>query len=124
VSDKVVDASAFAAIAFKEPNEESVRARLRGHRLFAPYLLPYEIANVCWVKMKRNRAARGAIFEQFTDSQSVPIELSDVEFPKVVELASRLDLSVYDASYLWLAHRLDAELVTLDREMEKAAKRL
>jgi predicted nucleic acid-binding protein len=30
-------------------------------------------------------------------------------------------LSAYDASYLWLARDLDVELVTLDRQLAKAA---
>jgi len=30
-------------------------------------------------------------------------------------------LTGYDASYLWLAQRLNAELVTLDRDLARAA---
>jgi predicted nucleic acid-binding protein len=33
-------------------------------------------------------------------------------------------LTGYDASYLWLAQRLDAELVTLDRPLGRAAAAL
>jgi len=33
-------------------------------------------------------------------------------------------LTAYDASYLWLARRLDAELVTIDRQLNTAAKKL
>jgi len=35
-------------------------------------------------------------------------------------LAERMKLSLYDASYLWLAHALGAELVTLDDRLARA----
>jgi predicted nucleic acid-binding protein len=35
-------------------------------------------------------------------------------------LAERIGLTTYDASYLWLARRTGAELVTLDRRLEAA----
>ena len=124
MGDKVVDASALAAVAFKEPEEEIARARLHGHRLFAPFLLSYEMANICRTKMKRDIAARTTIFEQFVDSRRVPIDLRDVDLSEVVELALRRNLTAYDASYLWLARHLRLELVTLDGDLEDAAKLL
>ncbi|WP_254065926.1 type II toxin-antitoxin system VapC family toxin [Acidisoma sp. L85] len=38
----------------------------------------------------------------------------------VLELASETGLTAYDASYLWLARQLKAELVTLDRQLAHA----
>jgi predicted nucleic acid-binding protein len=117
-----VDTSALAAVAFKEPEGEAITAQLSGHQLHAPLLFTYEMANVCWVKIRRSPAARATIFEQFIDAQRVPIGLNDVDFSGVVELALRHNLTVYDASYLWLADNLGAELVTLDEKLEQAAK--
>jgi predicted nucleic acid-binding protein len=34
----------------------------------------------------------------------------------------RTGLTAYDAAYLWLARHLDAELVTLDTELQRAAR--
>jgi predicted nucleic acid-binding protein len=39
----------------------------------------------------------------------------------VVPLAAETGLTAYDASYLWLSRHLNAELVTLDRKLAKAA---
>jgi predicted nucleic acid-binding protein len=39
----------------------------------------------------------------------------------VLELAESTGLTAYDASYLWLARELSAELVTLDGQLAKAA---
>jgi predicted nucleic acid-binding protein len=41
----------------------------------------------------------------------------------IVHLADKMGLTAYDASYLWLARRLDAELVTLDRKLAAVASR-
>ena len=38
-----------------------------------------------------------------------------------LELAARHGLSVYDATYLWLAIDVDGELATLDRDLARAA---
>jgi predicted nucleic acid-binding protein len=39
----------------------------------------------------------------------------------VLDLADRAALTSYDASYLWLARVLRADLVTLDRKLADAA---
>lgn len=122
MADKVVDASALAAIAFQEPEEIDLRAQLAGHRWLSSSLLPYEMANVCWKKMRKHASDRAKIFDQFLASRDVPVELHDVDFSQVVPLADQCDLTVYDASYLWLARRYGLDLVTLDGELAKAAK--
>ena len=71
--------------------------------------------------MRQNPGERAVIFEQFLASFDLPIELQNVDFPQVVELANRYGLTTYDASYLWLARNLGAELVTLDGDLEEAA---
>lgn len=118
---KVVDASALAAAAFLEKEAAVIGARLSDHQLFAPFLLPYEMSSICWKKMRQNPGERAVIFEQFLASFDLPIELQNVDFPQVVELANRYGLTTYDASYLWLARNLGAELVTLDGDLEEAA---
>jgi predicted nucleic acid-binding protein len=44
-----------------------------------------------------------------------------VDHVGALELALDSGLTVYDASYLWLARQLGAELVTLDKELGRAA---
>ena len=122
MTDKVVDASALAAAAFLESEAVSIGARLSGHRLFAPFLVRYEMSNICWKKMRQNPGNRVLLLEQLVASQWLPIHLEDVEFPDVIDLANRHNLTAYDASYLWLARNLGAELVTLDQKLEQAAK--
>jgi predicted nucleic acid-binding protein len=48
----------------------------------------------------------------------------DVDHLAIVMLAERARLTTFDASYLWLAQSIGAELVTLDRKLDAAARRL
>ena len=48
------------------------------------------------------------------------IEEVAVDHDGALELAAATGLTAYDASYLWLARKLGAELVTLDKQLAKA----
>jgi predicted nucleic acid-binding protein len=116
----VVDASALAAVVFGEPEAEGIAARLEGARLLAPALLFYELGNVCLKKMRRHPKQRDDLAAALALSTRLGIEIVDVDHVDVLRLAERHMLSVYDAAYFWLAKRLDADLVTLDRQLMKA----
>lgn len=118
---KVVDASAIAALLFQEPNGEEVARRLEGVRLVAPSLLSYELANVCWLKCRRFPADRSLLLAGFSKRGRLGIEELSVDHDGVIALASQTGLTAYDASYLWLARRLGAELVTLDAALLSAS---
>jgi predicted nucleic acid-binding protein len=117
---KVIDASALAAVLFGEPEGESVVGRAKGAGLVAPALLRFELTNVCLMKMRRYPADREKLISAFKLLAHMEIQTIDVDHPGVLELAEKTGLTAYDASYLWLAHRLAADLVTLDRKLEAA----
>ena len=124
MTDKVVDASALAAVVFAESKLHIVEPLIVGHRLLAPYLLKSELANVCVKKLRAQPAARSTIFGLFSIVWGMPIVFHDIDPGEVLTLADRLRLSAYDASYLWLAQNLGIELVTLDERLEMAAKKI
>lgn len=117
---KVVDASALAALLFDEPEGEEVARRLDGARLVAPALVGFELANVCLVKARRRPEERAALLAAFALRGRLGIEALAVDFDAALDLAMATGLTVYDASYLWLARQLGAEVVTLDRALQKA----
>jgi predicted nucleic acid-binding protein len=123
VTDKVVDASAFAAVVFAEPKMAQVETLIFGHRLFAPYFFKSELANVCVKKIRQFPEQRDTILGLFSAAWHTPFNFADIDPVAVLALAERLRLSACDASYLWLAKHLDAELVTLDQDLEKASKK-
>lgn len=121
----VVDASALAAVVFNEPLAGEVVGRLANRELVAPRLLAYELANTAIRKIRKHpghaAAIRAAVARALDDD--VAIVWSDVEAGPVLDLALGTGLTAYDASYLWLARHLGAELVTLDADLDAAARR-
>ena len=118
----VVDASALAAVTFREPAGPAIRDRLASMQLAAPHLLAYELTNTALMKLRRHpdqavvirTGLAGVLGDDFA------IYWSDVDYRAVVDLALQTGLTAYDAAYLWLADHLDAHLVTLDTELERA----
>jgi predicted nucleic acid-binding protein len=118
---EVVDASAVAAILFDEPESERVVGRLGSGRLIAPALLDFELASICVKKTRLRPERRDTYRLALALRWRMPIEILPVEHGEVVALAETTGLSAYDASYLWLARRLGAGLITLDRRLAAAA---
>ena len=118
---KVVDASAVASVLFAEPGADAVAARIADARLVAPALLHFELANVCLMKIRRHPEQREALLQAYRLLVQLRMESVDVDHAGVLALAETTGLTGYDASYLWLARELGAELVTLDRRLAAAA---
>ena len=120
MTDKVVDASAIVALLFNELTQKKVVARLRGASLHAPGLLEFEVANACLKKMLASPGERQMLLEAFSSLNALSIALERINLAEAIALARRTKLTLYDASYLWLARALDAELVTLDDKLARA----
>jgi predicted nucleic acid-binding protein len=120
MADKVVDASALAAILFNEPEGDNVAEQLRGGCLKAPALLEFELANVCLLKCKRHPEDSLALVQAFRLRHEFGVEYVEVDCDSALRMASETGLTAYDASYLWLARTLGVELVTLDRQLMRA----
>lgn len=121
MATRVFDASAVAALIFGEPEAEAVSALLDAGRRVSSTLLSYEIANLCASKMRRHPASADATRRAFDLFDAMTIEERPVEASACLDLARRTGLTAYDASYLWLARFLDAELVTLDKKLARVA---
>jgi predicted nucleic acid-binding protein len=117
---KVVDASALAALLFGEPDAEAIASQLSDARLVAPPLLGFELANVCLIKSRQIPEQGRALIAAFRLRDRIEIEEVAVDHLGILELAATTGLTAFDASYLWLARRLGAKLVTLDKQLAKA----
>jgi predicted nucleic acid-binding protein len=123
-ANKVADASALVALLFAEPAGEEVYTVLSRGQLTAPNILPYEIANAALMKVRRRRMDQDRALAGLDRYSRLEIELMDIQMDEVFSLAAETGLTAYDASYLWLARKLDCQLVTLDKKLHAAAGRL
>lgn len=123
-ADRVVDASAIAAVVFNEPRRPIAEAKLAGAVMHAPAFIDIEMASICLKKIRAKLYPRSVLLEMYETYDQVTIRKSSTNLREALELAERTDLSIYDADYLWLARHLGCELVTLDGTLEKVAARL
>jgi len=114
----VVDASAMVVLLVDGGADgEWVADRLRGTRLAAPQLMPFEVTNVL-----RRQVIRRALTEPQGRVAREAFGLLPVELWACALLADRMwelrdNASAYDASYLALAERVGAPLITGDRRL-------
>ena len=121
----VVDASAFAAFIFQEPEGRAIATRLNGVSLSAPTLLKFELASVARKKMRAQpaRASRILVALATALEERWGIVWCEVDPTETVLVANATGLTTYDAAYLWLAGSLGADLVTLDARLATAVLR-
>jgi predicted nucleic acid-binding protein len=122
MSDRVIDASAIAALAFAEDAALQVIEQIDGCSLHAPALVTFEIANVAWKLIRRTPTAKPRFMKALEFVDEMHLHYRGIDQRGVVELGLETGLSAYDASYLWLSRYLGAPLVTLDRKLAAHAK--
>jgi predicted nucleic acid-binding protein len=91
-----------------------------------PPLWAYEVTNTLLHLKQRNRITATEMSRFLYDLRALPVEV-DAEgmeyiFDRVLFLADRHRLTIYDASYLELALRTSYPLATLDSDLAKAAR--
>ncbi|MGK5087078.1 type II toxin-antitoxin system VapC family toxin [Bdellovibrionota bacterium FG-2] len=116
----VVDASAVSAIFFREPEAELLERKLLNRSWVAPTLIDYEIGSVYLKKIKYHPQLRQQLDECYQVYCDAAIERVDVPVSSVFAIAEKYGLTIYDASYFWLAATLNLKLVTLDKQLAAA----
>ena len=94
---------------------------LSGAELVAPSLVGFEVANI----IRRHELAGLVSRDQAAQAHADLLDLAIEQWPYELLAARawqlRANLSIYDAGYVALAEFLDADLVTLDRRIGRAA---
>jgi predicted nucleic acid-binding protein len=122
--DRVVDASVIAALAFEEPRAAEAAKLIRDARLFAPDILPYELASVALKKAQLNPSRRLDIEMRLRAALSLGVGLVPASPVELLRVALETNLTVYDAAYLQAARRIRCPLVTFDAKLARKARRL
>lgn len=127
----VIDSSITLAWLFEDERTagaDAVLARVAEAGAVAPPLWRLEVANALQMAVRRQRidpAFRDASLADLgTLEVKIDSETDRQAWTATLELAERCRLTLYDAAYLELAHRLGFPLATLDRELRAAATML
>lgn len=82
-------------------------------------LLPFEIINGLKYALKSKRLSKKTANSLINDFISYEIEYHEVDLKEVLTLSIEKDLTVYDASYLYLSKTNKLPLLTLDERLKK-----
>jgi predicted nucleic acid-binding protein len=123
----VVDASVAVKWLFEEADSDRAEALLASAgegrlKLVAPTILPAEIANALWKRMRRGDMDRRNMLETGERFQEICPLLLPIEdlVQRALELAIDSRQPVYDCLYVALAEELRGEVVTADERLHRA----
>lgn len=123
----VVDAS--YVLTFLLPDEQSEQVKelvlkfgAGNVQFIAPDILPFEIANGLKSATLRGRLRADEAIELMETFLAMHVMILPVAFLETLDLAIARKLSIYDASYAWLAQSRECELMTHDKKLAKIAR--
>jgi|SRR5271157_3826597 len=126
----VVDASVAVKWLFEEQDSDRAEALLTSAgednlKLVAPTILPAEIANALWKRMRRGDMDRQKTLDTGERFEEICPLLLPIEglVQRALELAIDSRHPVYDCLYVALAEELSSELVTADERLYRAFAR-
>lgn len=120
----VVDASLVIKWFVPEVDSEAARRWLDApHDYFAPDLLFPETGNAVWKKVRRGELSPDEAQRLINDLSVIAVEAVSMRglLPDAHAVALRTGITVYDATYLALAVRLETKVITGD---DRLARRL
>jgi predicted nucleic acid-binding protein len=122
VSVFVVDASLVVKWFVPEVDSEAARRWLdASHDYLAPDLLFPEVGNTVWKKVRRGELSPEQGQRLVNDMSTIAIEAVAMRglLPDALALALATGISVYDATYLALAIRLETQVITGDHRFAR-----
>lgn len=93
---------------------------------YTVFLAKFELGNIVWKEVllhKRISREEGLRLLSFISKVLNTMNLEDVNCKETEEIAMDYGTTFYDASYVWLARKLDLPLVTEDNKLRKAVER-
>lgn len=121
----IVDCSLAMAWCFEDEASkltDELLAEVVAHGGVVPTLWRIEVANVLAVALRRERISASDARHFMDLLDRLPLEVDHgINMSELVSVASRWNLSTYDANYLILAQRTGRALGTLDERLRTAA---
>ena len=88
-------------------------------QLHVPGLFDVEIGNILWKKMRRGELSREETDAILTQLQQLPVvrHADGPLVPRAVDMAEKIQRTVYDCLYLALAVQIGGKMVTADERL-------
>ena len=121
----MVDASVAVQWFAREPGSEASAALVEGNQpLVAPDIMPLEVANALWKKVRHGDVPAADLQPAVTRILASDITLVPTLtlLERAVRLAVDINHSVYDCVYLVLAEERGAPLSSIDERLRTAAR--
>ncbi len=119
-----IDTSALIAVIGNEASKQKIIEITEGCSLCAPMSVHWEIGNAFSAMFKR----RGSDIEQSQKAlaayRGIPIKFIDVPLEQTLEISHALSIYAYDAYLIQCAQKTSTSLLTLDRRLKVAAKKM
>ena len=121
--DIVIDVCALLAVVVDEPERDSIVEITAGHSLVGPGSIPWEVGNAFSAMLKRDRVSVKDAQQGLEIFQGIPIRYYEIDLSNALSIAHSMNLYAYDAYFLDCAIRHAAPLLTLDRGLQRAARK-
>lgn len=122
--DIVIDTSALIAVIVDEPERDKIIEITTGNSLIGPGSIPWEIGNAFSSMLKQKRFDLDEAKNGLTIFDNIPLRFVETNFSNAISLAKQANMYAYDAYFLDCALRYSVPLLTLDRQLKKAAQNL
>lgn len=124
----VIDASTALSFVLADEFDEQAQRTLdvvTAHGAIVPALWHSEVANGLLSAWRRDRLTEAGVAHASLGLSGLPLDTVNEQpgMTEVIALARQLDLSAYDATYLWLATYRELPLATRDQRLLSAAQR-
>jgi len=120
----VIDASFFLSHLLpdeeRSDTEDIFDKYVQGEILFvSSNLLKFEVVNAIWVASKRKRIEVSLAKKLVRLFKNYEIKIIQVDINKIFDISIKNNITVYDASYVYLSKTTNYELLTLDKKLKK-----
>ena len=122
----VLDCSFF--MAFTLPDEDSGNNDISSYNIIVPSIFYLECLNALHAALKRNRINTVNFQEYLQILRNFPCEVDKFSSNResislIAQLSSQFEITSYDASYLELASRYNAQIATHDKRLITACEK-
>lgn len=128
IDSYVIDSSFILAHLLPDETSQNVqnffdRLKQEPITLFAPCILPFEVFNGIQTAIMRKRVTPQLAKKLQEQFMRITFELQEIDLMDTSLIAQKHLLTIYDASYIYLAESLKIPLLTLDSKLMRFASR-